>query len=344
MSWRRRVADRAAERALGAARFLTAARQALAAFPVAARDVEPICLSENATFRVTDRDGRPLALRLHRPGYHTLAELESERDWTSALNAAGVAAPVGLRTRDGAWFTSVPTAETAGPGERLAGLTTWTDGEILGDVLDRDGAMAADDNFRRLGAAVAALHAQSAYWEPPRGFTRHSLDAEGLVGSAPLWGPFWSSPNLAPVERAMLRDTRRSLASALHRLGRGADVFGLIHADLHPGNVVMKDGLLTVIDFDDAAFGWRAFDIAVAVSRQWGESGFDAILEAFLDGYRSVRPLDRDTEALVPMFCLIRALSVIGWLDQRRELDSAPYLDATKAKILLACERFEAPC
>ena len=333
-----------ADRAAAAAPFLPAAWQALAAFPVAARDVEPVCLSENATFKVTDTGGRALALRLHRPGYHTRAELESERDWTTALNEAGVAAPKGLRTRDGGWFVPVSTTEATGPGVRLAGMTTWTDGEILRDVLDRDGPSSAGGHFGRLGAAVAALHTQAADWTPPPGFTRHALDAEGLVGSAPLWGPFWKCPALALAERTLLRDVRARLAAALARLGRSADVFGLIHADLHPGNVLATDGVLTVIDFDDAAFGWRAFDIAVAVSRQWGEAGFDVVVTAFLDGYRTVRPLDRDTETLVPMFCLIRALSVIGWLDQRQELDSAPYLDATKAKILLACERFKPPC
>jgi len=40
-------------------------------------------------FRVDSEDGRAYALRVHRPGYHTLAELESEPHWTAALNEAG---------------------------------------------------------------------------------------------------------------------------------------------------------------------------------------------------------------------------------------------------------------
>ena len=333
-----------ADRGGGAARFLPAAREALGAFPVAAVDVSPIWLSENATFKVTDRTGGAFVLRLHRPGYHTLAELDSERDWTSALNAAGVAAPLGVRARDGVWYVPVPTVEDAGPGVRLAGLAVWSDGEILADVLDRDGPNSASGHFSRLGAAVAALHAHAAGWTPPPGFSRHSLDAEGLVGSAPLWGPFWTSPALSAAERTLLRDTRQRLAAALARLGQGPDIFGLIHADLHPGNVLIRNGRLTVIDFDDAAFGWRAFDIAVAVTRHWGRPDFPDILRALLEGYAMVRPLDRDTEALAPMFCLIRALSVIGWLDQRQELDARPYLDDMKGKILAACETFESPC
>ena len=335
---------RGPDRASGAARFLPAARAALAAFPVTALDVSPVWLSENATFKVVGAGGRDFVLRLHRPGYHTLGELESERDWTSALNAAGVAAPVGVRAVDGGWYVPVATQEEDGPGVRLAGLTTWTDGEGLAAVLDREGPAASTGWFRALGAVAAALHAQAADWTPPPGFTRHALDAEGLVGSAPLWGPFWTSPALSRAERALLRDTRERLSAALDRLGRGPATFGLIHADLHPGNVLVGDGGLTVIDFDDAAFGWRAFDIAVAVSRHWGDPDFSDVLSAFLDGYAAVRPLDPDTRALVPMFCLIRALSVIGWLEQRPELDTAVYLADMKAKILTACEGFQPPC
>ena len=333
------------DRAAGAALFLPAARAALAAFPVRNGRLTPVWLSENATFKVEDGEGRAFVLRLHRPGYHTLAELDSERDWTAALHRAGVAVPVGVRAADGRWYVPVATEEDDGPGERLAGLTTWTEGEVLSAVLDREGPASAPARFRALGAAAAALHAQAAGWTPPPTFTRHSLDAEGLVGSAPLWGPFWTSPALSVGERALLRDTRERLAAALARLGRGPEIFGLIHADLHPGNVLIDaHGDLTVIDFDDAAFGWRAFDIAVAVSRHWGEADFPAVHSAFLDGYAAVRPLDPGAAALTPMFCLIRALSVIGWLDQRRELDPAPYLDGMKARILSACETFEAPC
>ena len=54
--------------------------------------MELVSRSENIVFRLETPNGAH-ALRLHRPGYHTLAELESELQWTRALNAAGVQAP-----------------------------------------------------------------------------------------------------------------------------------------------------------------------------------------------------------------------------------------------------------
>ena len=57
-------------------RYLPAALQALKAFPIQLEDIQSICHSENVTFRIIPRDSQThYALRLHRPGYNSLAEL-----------------------------------------------------------------------------------------------------------------------------------------------------------------------------------------------------------------------------------------------------------------------------
>ena len=129
------------------------------------------------------------------------------------------------------------------------------------------------------------------------------------------------------------------------RLGQDPATYGVIHADLHPGNLLADGDTLTVIDFDDAAFGWHIYDIAVALShyetrgRISPRSG-----EAFLRGYRARRELAEDVLALLPMFLLIRNLAVIGWLLQRPEIDPGARLDELRAEAKAGCEAFELPC
>jgi len=66
--------------------FAPAAREALKAFPIEPDALELVSLAENVTYRLVDRsDGVAYALRLHRPWYHTLDELISERAWIRAL-------------------------------------------------------------------------------------------------------------------------------------------------------------------------------------------------------------------------------------------------------------------
>ena len=77
----------------------TVAEQALEEWDLGGARLSLAARSENVVFRVDSEGGRSWALRIHRPGYHTLLELESEPLWIAALNEAGIGAPVAERTR-----------------------------------------------------------------------------------------------------------------------------------------------------------------------------------------------------------------------------------------------------
>ena len=80
-------------------------------------------------------------------------------------------------------------------------------------TLMADGA-ASERNTRRfvqLGGLLAELHNQASRWQPPPDFVRHALDADGLMGAAPRWGPFWQARALTPTQRERLSDLRHHL-------------------------------------------------------------------------------------------------------------------------------------
>lgn len=316
--------------------FRPAALAALRAFPIEPDGLDMVSLAENVTYRVVDRrDGAPYALRLHRPWYHTLDELVSERAWVRALDDAGIAVQAPMRARDGQEYTAVT---VPGTGERrFAGLARWTTGRVLADVLrETTDTRMAEQHFAQLGVVTASLHEQAAAWQPPAKFVRHALDADGFMGSTPHWGPFWDHQALSAAERRLMLDTRSRLHAVLARLDRSASAYSMIHADMHPGNVLVDDGRLTVIDFDDAAWGWHVYDIAVALVHQQGPN-LAAFERAYVTGYRSVRPLSEQFLALVPMFRLVRGLAQIGWYHQRPELNRSARFDETKAIVLEQC-------
>jgi Ser/Thr protein kinase RdoA (MazF antagonist) len=330
--------------ALAAALFTPAAREALRAFPIEAGEIELVSVSENVTFRVIDqRDGAAYVLRLHRPGYHTHAALDSERVWTRALAEAGVDVPVPVTANDGRDYVLVHVREM--DQHRQAGMTHWNPGEILEDVLARaDGAAPYERWFERLGALSAAMHNQSSAWRPPQSFQRHALDADGLLGEAPFWGRFWEHQGLSPGERRQLLETREQVRGALDRYGRSPETYGVIHADLHMNNLLVDGDRLTVIDFDDTAFGWYLYDIAVALKPGEGRPDFAVIEDAFFSGYRTARPISEAARALVPMFRLVRGMVVIGWLHQRPEINPGKDFDAMKDRVCTQCAAFEVPC
>lgn len=315
-----------------------AARAALEAFPIDAQDLELVSLSENVTFRVTDgRDGKSYVFRLHRPGYHTLEELVSERAWIRALAEAGIDVPEAVTTRDGFDYVAVTIPATGE--QRFAGLASWTEGRLLSEVLaETDDQKRIEDSFKQLGAITAAMHDQASAWQPPAGFRRHALDSDGLMGMTPHWGEFWEHRSLSAAERRLLLDARQRMHELLSGLSRDPQAYSLIHADMHPGNIVVEGDRLTVIDFDDAGFGWHQYDIATALTHWQTKPNAEEIERAFLAGYCATRPVPDEALTLIPQFRLIRWMATIGWFHQRPEVNRpSAIFEERKAWVLEQC-------
>lgn len=320
------------------ARYIPAALQALDVFSIEPEDIELIAHSENISFRISARDSDDdLVLRLHRPGYNTIEELDSERKWVRALHAAGVPVPDSLRTGQGQHFALVDIPGTRE--QRYAGMTTWHDGTILSDFLETSSDGAERQRiFRRIGEIAASIHNQSTSWEEPPGFERRRLDLEGLLGEAPLWGRFWEHGELTESERAVLLQERRNVRAALEAYGESPENFSLIHADLHPDNIVYNKGALALIDFDDSAYGWHMYDVASALIECTLAPDFGLLSSALLEGYVEHRPLaERDLDML-PVFLLIRGMAIIGWFHQRPEHAGSSFFEALKAWVLETCD------
>ena len=316
--------------------FTPAADAALKSFPIDAARLTLVSLAENVTFKVTDRAGRAYVLRLHRPGYHTLDELVSERAWIRALADAGIDVPSAVSARDGRDY--VPVTVPATGEQRYAGMLRWTEGRLLSEVLaETSDDKVVEDYFAQLGVLTASMHNQASAWRPPPGFRRHALDSDGLMGEAPHWGPFWEHRSLSPAERTLLLEARAQMHESLLQLRRDPAVYSLIHADMHPGNILVDGDRLIVIDFDDAGFGWHQYDIAVVLTYWQSKPNAAEIERAFLGGYRATRPVPDEALAAIPMFRLIRWMASIGWFHQRPELKPPAAFAERRAWVLDQC-------
>ena len=301
--------------------------------------IELVSRSENTVFRLDMADGRQFALRIHRPGYHTLPELESELIWTQALNEAGIHAPVGVRTPAGPGYATIPTPE--GESSRAVGLVNWLEGVLLSSVIEAEtDESEIVEHFRQIGRLLAAVNNQASAWTPPAGFTRHGFDVPGYVGESPFWGRFWDVPPLTSAQREVLAKARDGIREVLTEYGKDRGTYSMIHADLHAHNILIDpSGVLQAFDFDDAGFGWHQYDLAVVLFGLEGLSYFDAITDSLVAGYRKVRPFSEEALALLPLFLLIRRLVLISWQWDRPELGRRTGLEAYVED---ACQRVEA--
>jgi len=319
--------------------LLEAARQALEQFPIKAVEMSLLAPAENITFKVADDAGDLYALRLHRPAYHTLEELQSERLWTRALLQAGIHVPQPIPTRDGREYAGVAVPSLRQ--HRHVSLSRWVPGELLmQQIRDDTPRERLERHFQKLGALIATMNNQAAHWHPPAEFRRHALDEDGLMGTQPFWGRFWERSDLSPGESALLVETRTRLHERLIRYGKDASRYSVIHADLHPGNVLVNGDTLAAIDFDDTAWGWYLYDLAAALNQCQELAEFDAIYAACVEGYRSVRPIAEEDLAMLPLFLLVRGMAEIGWLADRPENATQAELTAMKDFVIAQCRDF----
>ena len=267
---------------------------------------------ENTVFRVETAQG-PHALRLHRPGYHSDAALQSELDWMAMLSAEGMQVPKPAASRSGSYLVTLD-----GTAPRKASLLSWLPGAPMGETrkpLAFQGAARAA-LFRNIGGQMARMHALADNWTLPQGFERPQWDAEGLIGDAPFWGPFWAV-DASDEDKALLLHIRSRAKTALaDYLAIGAD-FGLIHADLVRENVLIDADSLRFIDFDDSGFGFRMFDIATTLLKNLDEPDASALEAALLQGYTQVRPLRPADLAMLNIFVVLRSLTYLGWAQSR---------------------------
>jgi Ser/Thr protein kinase RdoA (MazF antagonist) len=283
---------------------------ALGRFGVAREATVTLCnVSENHTFRVDDpTTGSAYALRVHRPEYHSAAEIESELSWIDALRAEGVVdTPDAVRAADGRRVVSVATPEVSA---RNVVLFEWLDGEQP----DLDAGEAAVTQFETLGAISARMHGHARRWTRPPGFTRPPWDYECTLGARGHWGPWQNGLGMGAEERRVLERLDATIAQRLRDFGRDESRFGLVHADIRLANLLIDGEHVRVIDFDDCGFSWFMYDFATTVSFIEDHPRVPELREAWTRGYRSVAELDAADEAELATFVMLRRLLLVAWI------------------------------
>ena len=239
---------------------------------------------ENAVFEVALPTGRA-ALRLHRQGYQDDASIRSELWWCAALAQNGVVVPAALPSRSGDYLMKLS-------GGRNASIINWMNGDAFG-AAGQPLLCVPEDRLKRhfaLGKLLAEIHTVTDRLALPVDFTRPRWDIDGLVGETPLWGRFWEHPAANPSQAETLRDARDFLRDQISRHQRQGGDFGLIHADVLRENILVDNGVLSLIDFDDSGFGFRLYDLGTALSQNLYEPDYAQIRDALVAGYNETRP------------------------------------------------------
>ena len=293
-------------------RVTACAREALRAHGIDGDDgeLELLNVSENATFLAPG----PSVIRVHRLGYHTEREIASELHWMDALRAeAGIRTPRVLDATDGRRIVTVPDGDNRRHCVRFEFLP---------------GSEPEATDFTRLGEITARMHQHARTWKPPEWFSRFHWNYDSSFGKIARWGRWQAGIGVGAQERAVLGRLDSELKRRLAAYGAGRERYGLVHADTRLANLLVSDGDVSVIDFDDSGFSWYLYDLGTAVSFFEHAPEVPELVDSWLAGYRDVAPLAAADEREVWTFILFRRLLLVAWIGSHQGADIAAELGA----------------
>lgn len=277
--------------------------------------------SASHVFRVEQAAVGRVYLRFVPAAHRRRDELLRVAEVMHDLGAGGAAVARPVPSDSGAWVETVPTVL----GEMHAMVVREAPGEQL------EAEALTSSRASQWGAALARLHCydgdSALRWPEPFGELARVAEA---------------FPDDLELIAAVARIKRR-----LGELPRDRGRFGFGHGDFELDNVCWEGSRAVAFDFDEAARSWFVADIAVAV-RDLGRLSESATFDAFLTGYRHVRPLPEDDLALLPLFgaayaacSMVRVRSAMDasqadeppWLGQLRQ-KLASYIDRQRLLVV----------
>lgn len=310
------------------------ARAALRQYGIVDAELHSLRYYNNATWRVAAADGRKFVLRVT-ANHHGPARLRSEMLWLRAMQAdASLRVPDPVAALDGQLVVLAAAPPVAEP--RWCNLFRWREGE------HRPEEQMNAAEFAAMGAACARLHRASAAFQPPPGFDRPHWDEEFCldpgVGDtlarivAHLRGHF-AEASVARFE-ALFDEARALMARPQPDPG----AWGLVHADLHPGNCLFQDDGVAFIDFEDLGWGEYLYDVATALYGSIERTDYAAVTDAFADAYAGHRTLPDDFAHQLHRFQILRTVFLTHLVVTRGDLGESRWWRAYvvgKLRILL---------
>lgn len=286
--------------------------------------IEFIQLSDTLTYKIETSTAQRYLLRIHSDRW-SKKEINSELALLQVLNKAdGLNVPEGVASVDGSYVLEIQTEE--GFQRPNVTMMRWVEGEHMSGEL-------TDSCVYNMGIMMGKLHEAAACFVPPPDFVR------------PIWGADSFSNELAKLERYYTRflsdeawmayqAAAGKIISELALMHKNDHNYGLIHADLHTGNIVFIDDQPYPIDFGRCGYGYYLYDMAGSLLELYPKHRW-----MFIKGYESIRKLEPEyVQYLESFFIMFMIENYCHHASDPREIagliEEQPYAQAYIRKYL----------
>lgn len=251
----------------------------------------------NDVYLLVAATGERYIFRLSHRRARGAADVETETDFLAHLDRRGVPVATPVPTRDGALFVR---------GQASEGMR---EGVLFRHLGGRAPDAASIGDARANGVTLAKLHDAAESYAAAAPLYR--LDLDHL-----LRRPLARIHDSGVIDDAGARADLDAIAARTARAIEMSDhlTWTHCHGDCHGFNArIVKDGEAAFFDFDDGGPGYLAYDLAVFL---WAKITFGrklfAMWDAFIDGYRTVRPITPGDLEAAHWFVIIRHIWLMG--------------------------------
>lgn len=250
---------------------------------------------ENRVYQIGIEDDVPVVAKFYRPGRWSDAQILEEHDF--AQNLADAELPV-----------VAPLIHD--------GQTLLKSGNFRFAVYEcRGGRPPELDNYdlqRQLGRFVARIHLIG---ETQSFKTRPAVDVEsyGDASFEYLLENELIPYDLEPAYESIANQVLDGVHACIDRAGGSQQL--RIHADFHPGNVLIAEEQIHIVDLDDTRHGPAVQDLWMFLSGDKNEQAPQ--LAALLEGYEEFRRFDARELHLIEALRSLRIMHYAAWLARR---------------------------
>ncbi|MCM3172064.1 phosphotransferase [Paenibacillus sp. MER 99-2] len=250
--------------------------------------------SDAITYQIVTSAQEKILLRIH-PDRWSREELASELELLQALNQTqDIHVPEGVKSSDTSFIEQIQTEE--GYQHPYVTFMRWVEGEHLNKDITENMAY-------QMGVMTGKLHQAIAQFKPSAEFTRPSWGADRFEEEFDTLEPYY--PRFLTSEAwKRYQDAAEKVVSTLVRMPQTSDNYGMIHGDLHIGNIIIHNDQPQPIDFGRCGYGHYLYDVA---STLLGLHVPQRI--SFIEGYEHVRPLKKSDLQAVECFFIMNLIS-----------------------------------
>ena len=257
------------------------AKEVLSFYNVTDPEIDFIRYNENMTFKITDRlHNKCYLLRIHKPAteglfgiQHTLEGIESEMKILVQLNQNSILKiqrPVA--NNFGEYVTD--SSELIGR-SCYSTLLEWIDGATLTQKEDNINEIAF-----KLGENLALLHQCLHKYKPNENFVRPTYDKDRIDSAIDELKYCVKIDLFSREDYEIIKEVLTLVKNQIKVLDLRGDAWGIIHADIQPGNIIINNDNPCLIDFGFCGFGYYLFDLGSA-----GTVLESSLRKTFLSGY-----------------------------------------------------------